>query len=138
MTLWKQIHIAPKYEASDGGQIRNARTKKILKPFNDPLQEYDRISIYEAGRKQKVMVHFLVAWAFLGPPPPGGKHEIDHVNTDIHDNRPSNLKYVTRKENRNNPITILKHEFARLRREIVSGKKSRDEVIELLAKMKKL
>ena len=31
--------------------------------------------------------------------------EIDHINTDRMDNRPCNLRWVTRKENINNPLT---------------------------------
>lgn len=33
--------------------------------------------------------------------------EIDHIDTDRLNNRPSNLRWVTRKENANNPLTRL-------------------------------
>ena len=32
MEKWKQITFAPKYEVSNYGNIRNAKTKKVLKP----------------------------------------------------------------------------------------------------------
>ena len=32
MEQWKQITFAPKYEVSNYGNIRNAKTKKVLKP----------------------------------------------------------------------------------------------------------
>ena len=109
--VWKPIY-GGRYEVSDMGNVRNARTKRILKPFTDPLQEYDRVMLYdEHGRKRKVMVHVLVAEAFLGPRPEG--YEIDHINTYRHDNRVSNLRYVTPEENRNNPITLYKREMRR-------------------------
>lgn len=135
MTVWKQIPIAPKYEASDNGEIRNARTKKVLKPFNDPLQEYDRISIYENGKKKKVMVHTLVAETFIGPKPPG--HEIDHRTTNIHDNRPCNLQYVLQSHNHSNPVTQFNREVAKIRRAIASGKKSQEDIMRLVNAMKK-
>ena len=40
--------------------------------------------------------------------------EIDHINTDPMDNRPCNLRWVTRKENVNNPLTIVHMRNAKL------------------------
>lgn len=136
MTTWKQIPIAKKYEASDSGVIRNARTKKILKPFSDPLQEYDRVTIYDGSHRQKVMVHTLVAVTFLGNPP-RGKYEIDHRNTNIHDNRPSNLCYVSQVKNHSNPITQFNRDVARIKRAINSGKMSREEIVQLIEEFKR-
>ena len=51
-------------------------------------------------------VHRLVASAFLSNP--AGKPEVDHKNTIRSDNRVSNLRWATRKENLNNPVTSLK------------------------------
>lgn len=135
MTTWKSIPLYPKYEASEDGEIRNARTGKVLKPFNDPLQEYDRITVYEGGHKIKVMVHFLVAWTFLGPAPEG-KKEIDHLNTNIHDNRACNLSWVSRSQNCANPVSKFNREVARIRRAILSGKKSQEDILRLVKIMK--
>lgn len=44
-----------------------------------------------------LLVHRLVADAFLGPCPVG--HEVNHQNLDKADNRAANLEYVTRSEN---------------------------------------
>ena len=50
-------------------------------------------------------VHRIVAFAFLGNPPTD-KHVVDHVDTNRRNNRPENLRWVTRLENvLNNPIT---------------------------------
>lgn len=130
--IWKTIPIALGYEASNGGQIRNGRTKKILKPFHDRLQEYDRVSIYNNGRKKKVLVHYLVASAFLPDPPVNKPHQLDHLNTNKHDNRPENLQWVTEFENHNNPLTKFNREVARIKRAIASGKMSRDQILRLV------
>lgn len=105
MSIWKQIPGFD-YEASTDGEIRNNKTKKVIHPYTDPLQTYGRISIYKDGRATKVMAHYLVALAFLGPKPEGT--EIDHINSDRYDNRPGNLRYVSPEVNRANPMTILK------------------------------
>lgn len=130
--IWKEIPIAPGYEASEGGDIRNIRTGKVLKPFNDKQQEYDRVSIYRDGNKKKMLVHYLVANAFLPEPPEGKPRQLDHLNTNIHDNRPANLQWVTEFENHNNPLTRFNREVARIKRAIASGKMSREEILRLV------
>lgn len=51
-------------------------------------------------------VHRIIYETFVGPIPDG--YEIDHINTVKTDNRLENLRWVTPKENMNNPIT-MKH-----------------------------
>lgn len=108
MTQWRTITDYPMYEVSDAGEVRRKGSKKPLKPFVDRLQEYARVTLYRDGEKRrKVMVHVLVMEAFVGRKKEG--MEIDHINTDRSDNRLSNLRYVTPKENSNNPLTVLNH-----------------------------
>lgn len=131
--LWKPIGNG-KYEVSSLGNVRVAKTGRIMKPYTDKDQMYDRVDLYEDGVRTKRMVHSLVADAFIGPKPEG--FEIDHLNTNVHDNRMSNLRYVDRKSNRSNPITLFNHEVARIRRAIASGKKSQEEILALIDAMK--
>ena len=50
-------------------------------------------------------VHRIVAFAFLGLPPTP-QHVVDHIDTNKQNNRPNNLRWVTRLENvLDNPIT---------------------------------
>ena len=133
MELWKPIGTG-KYEVSSLGNIRVAKTGRILKPYTDKDQMYDRVDMYEDGRRVKAMVHTLVAESFIGPKKYG--MEIDHLNTNIHDNRACNLRYATRAENHRNPITLFNHEVARIRRAIASGKKSQEEIMRLINAMK--
>lgn len=52
------------------------------------------------------LLHRLVAELFI--PNPDNKPCVDHIDTDTHNNRSDNLRWVTYKENANNPLT-LKH-----------------------------
>jgi len=53
------------------------------------------------------LIHRIVAFAFLGSPPPG-KHVVDH-DTDRSNNRPENLRWVTRLDN------VIRHPSTRRR-----------------------
>lgn len=53
--------------------------------------------------EKKFCVHRLVAEAFISNPE--NKPYIDHINGDRQDPKVDNLRWVTQKENMNNPIT---------------------------------
>ena len=57
------------------------------------------------------MVHRIVAFAFHGEPPTE-YHVVDHIDTNRRNNRPENLRWVTRLENvLENPITRARIEY---------------------------
>ena len=105
------------YEASDYGCVRSLQFKckkriKYLKNAKHPTG-YERIDLYRDGKYKKLFVHRLVYEAFVGEIPEG--YEIDHINTIRDDNRLSNLRCVTRKENHANPITAARNREANRR-----------------------
>lgn len=56
-------------------------------------------------------VHRIVAYAFIGEPPTS-QHVVDHIDTNRRNNRPTNLRWLTRLENvLCNPITRHKIEY---------------------------
>jgi hypothetical protein len=58
---------------------------------------YLRAHLSKDKTKRIALVHGLVAEAFIGPRPP--QHDINHINGVKHDNRASNLEYVTKSGN---------------------------------------
>lgn len=108
--IWKTIENNPNYEISNMGNVRSVdrfvncnggvafKKGKILKNYLSKRGYY----VVNLSIKQ-YKVHRLVAEAFI--PNPDNKPQIDHINTDKTDNRVENLRWVTNKENMNNPIT---------------------------------
>ena len=118
MEIWKVISGYKNYEVSNKGRVRRSahircdkrgRTSTIKEIIMKPevtFNGYLRVGLYKNGRFHHKRIASLVAEAFLGIKPNG--KEIDHIDGDKTNNTPENLRYVTHKENLNNPVTIAK------------------------------
>ena len=89
---WKPIEEHPGYEVSTMGRVKNTRTGRILKNYDDGYG-YLRVKLH--GRC--VRVHILVSKAFI--PNPDNKPEVNHKRGKKHDIRASQLEWVTPSEN---------------------------------------
>lgn len=99
------------YSVRDNGSIMRhprpdklARKKDNLWTFGEKIHEGYLLFCSER-------VHRIVALAFHGNPPTS-QHVVDHIDTNRQNNRPENLRYLTRLENiLNNEITRRKVEY---------------------------
>lgn len=71
---------------------------------------YGRIGLRKNGERISYSLHRLVAEAFI--PNDNNLPQIDHINNNRKDNRVDNLRWVTAKQNLNNPITVKVHRVA--------------------------
>jgi len=100
------IYKGEKYSVRDNGAVfRHSREGKRPRKYDDfwtfgkPNGNHGYMAI------ASVSVHIIVATAFHGPRPTK-EYVVDHVDTNRRNNRPENLKWVTRLENvLENPIT---------------------------------
>lgn len=100
------------YSVRDNGAVlRHAREGKRIRKNDDTWtfgKPNENTGYMEIGSER---VHRIVAFAFLGVPPTP-QHIVDHIDTNRRNNRPQNLRWLTRLENAlNNPITRKKIEF---------------------------
>lgn len=100
------IYKDQKYSVRDNGAVlRHARQGRSIRKqdnrwmFGTPnSQGYLMIA--------SEVVHRIVAFAFHGQPPTP-QHIVDHIDTNRKNNRPENLRWLTKLENiLNNPITV--------------------------------
>ncbi len=100
-TAWRPIADYPNYEVSDDGRVRSLPRERvrggILKPSRN-VRGYWYVGLFRNGKCTRLRIHKLVAEAFIGPCPPG--QEVRHLNDIKDDNRPTNLAYGTRLENK--------------------------------------
>lgn len=119
--IWRPVPIpeySDYYQVSNKGRIkslervltncngvRSRKREKILtqtKPYGP--RKYIGVWLCNDTAKKQFYVHRLVADAFI--PNPHSKPHIDHINTNPSDNRVENLRWVTSRENHNNPLTL--------------------------------
>lgn len=100
------------YSVRDNGAIfRHKKEGSKIRP-NDEVWTFG-VLIPSKGYTTigKESVHRIVAVAFIGEPP-SPQHVVDHIDTNRQNNRPSNLRWVTRLENAMlNDITRRKLEW---------------------------
>jgi hypothetical protein len=101
---WRVVPSHPKFEASTLGRLRNAETKVV---YNPSKGKYQRVTVRRNGKSENKLIHRLVAEAFHGPCP--DKMECDHIDRNTQNNKPSNLRWVTRATNNLNRADMSGH-----------------------------
>lgn len=86
------IDVSEKYECSYDGQIRNKKTKRVLKQF---IGKDGYLRTQFDGKTRTV--HRVIALAFI--PKEKGKDFVNHIDGDKKNNSVSNLEWCTREEN---------------------------------------
>lgn len=95
MCKWLNVVGFEGYEVNELGQVRNAKTERILE--TSKCGGYRVVCLRKNNESYVVYVHIIVATAFL--PNPLNKPEVNHLDGNGANNELSNLEWSTRKEN---------------------------------------
>lgn len=113
-----------RYVPTKGGSKRYVEGKTIAPIIAE--NGYKRICLSKNGKGKMHFVARLVASEF---PEICGEWfegaEVDHINTVRIDNRPENLRWVDRKTNQNNPLTLKHKSDCRLGKQMSESAKSK-------------
>ena len=102
MEIWKDVPgYIGLYKVSNYGRVKSVKKSLVLKTCGSG-NRYKTVALCN-GMRKTFRVHRLVAAAFI--PNPDNKPCVDHIDGDKSNNRADNLRWVTTKENCNNPIT---------------------------------
>ena len=105
---WVKI-FGGRYAVSNLGRVvslffKNIPRLKIM--VQRDITNYLRVHLHVEGKGKQILVHRLVAIAFI--PNPDNLPEVNHKNGNKHDNRVDNLEWVTKSQNKRHSIDVLK------------------------------
>jgi HNH endonuclease len=126
---WASSVILIGISISDTGLIKNHKTNKLLKPYQNKRNGYMYISFSINGKIYSKRVHRLVAIAFIENP--NKYSDVNHKDGDKTNNKKNNLEWCTRSKNilhsYDTGIRKRKHERSK-KREIKSRNRSKKSV----------
>jgi len=102
---WKPVHGWPNYEVSEFGDVRKIAIGRTVAHEIMRLG-YRRVTLIDGKIRKKVLVHVLVAEAFIGN---RDGLTVDHVDCDKANNHFSNLNLVSFKENQRRAFAAGRH-----------------------------
>src|SRR5437868_3186149 len=103
------IYKDESYSVRDNGAVlRHQRSEKRIRPYDNKWTFGQENSSNPYLHIANVRIHRIVATAFHGEPP-DPQYVVDHIDTNCRNNRPENLRWLTRLDNAlKNPVTRKK------------------------------
>jgi hypothetical protein len=121
--IWAKVPNYNNYYVSNLGNIKNVKTKNMLKLIvrAKPPKDYLFVHLSENNKQKYFFIHALVMVSFVGER--GKDMVINHINGNKRDNRLINLEYCTQSHNR-------KQDFIHGRQSFVGEKNTQSKLTE--------
>lgn len=94
---WKQIDGFENYKVNKNGDVMRIKTGRILKTYE--RKNYLGVYLYGNGKRKFMMIHRLVAIAFIENPE--NLPQVNHKDENTKNNNVENLEWCTAKYNSN-------------------------------------
>ena len=101
LTVWMPIDGYDNYEISICAQVRNVKTKRILK-LRIGNNGYYSTELWKNNKGKRINIHRLIAMTFI--PNIENKNCVDHIDNNRLNNTISNLRWCNLSENQHNSI----------------------------------
>jgi len=99
-TVYRIHPLYPELAVGENGTVRNVNTGKILKQNIEAASIFYNISYYSVSLRNKILlVHRLVAEAWVPNDDYVKKYVVDHIDRDKHNNSSKNLRWVSSRVN---------------------------------------
>lgn len=89
----------PEYLIDEGGRVFSTKSNKYLKPYLSS-SGYLRVGLYSEGKVKHYLISRLLARVYLNLESLDSEDEVDHIDTDILNNRIGNLQVLSKKNHR--------------------------------------
>ena len=106
---WKTFPEDPRYEVSDQGRVKDTKTGKITVGTISQGKANKYLRFTPKNLNRHIGVHYMVLRTFTEKPE--GKYQPDHINHNTFDNRLSNLRWLTNRENTLNSSRCIIYSF---------------------------
>ncbi len=103
--IWKELEELDLYEVSTLSNIRNKKTKLLLKPYTNKLG-YKYVALINNNIRKSYSLHRLVALVFI--PNLENKAIVNHKDGNKQNPKLENLEWVNHSENSNHAVLIGK------------------------------
>lgn len=133
--MWKRIYYngkPTKYSISKTGIVQNIKTGHVMTEYlNINGYKMVRLSLNKKSPRKEVLIHKLIANAFISNPL--NKHEIHHIDKNKLNNDISNLQWVTHEEHVRLHANDLNHPYSK--GELHAGAKLTSEIVHEICRM---